>query len=142
MKGRMLRRGLLAGVLAIGIAAPAAALASGGGGQVWVNATCTKEQYKPAKVILACADGNTYLEHLKWSKWSTSSAFGSGTYAVNTCKPSCAAGHFDKYPSKVKLTKPKKCRSQKHEVFSHATLSTRRKHAKDFTKSWKLSCPI
>jgi hypothetical protein len=104
-------------VLLATVAVPAAALASGGSGQVDV-ANCFKEVYKPKAFFIACGDGTDYLTKLHWSHWSESGATGTGVDEVNPCKPDCARGHFTAYPVTVKLSKPISCRKRKHKVFN------------------------
>lgn len=128
-------------VVAVCVGVPAVALASSGSGQVWVTGSCLHEQYKPKQIILACGDGNTALEHMKWSSWSGVKATGRGTYDVNTCTPSCAAGHVVTYPVTVALSKPGGCPGRKHAVFKHATMAAA-KPSKYLTKRWSLFCPI
>lgn len=59
-------------------------------------------QVHPGAMVLACADGNAYLSGLHWTTWGTA-AYGSGTYQINGCVPSCAAGHFHSFPALVML---------------------------------------
>lgn len=63
---------------------------------------CTQSQVKPKQIILACADANEEVLHIKWSSFGAAKATASGTYSVNGCTPNCAAGTFKNY--KVKLT--------------------------------------
>lgn len=56
----------------------------------------------PRKYILTCADANNYLTGLRWVSWRTV-AFGSGIEHINSCQPSCAAGHFRRYRVLVNL---------------------------------------
>lgn len=50
-------------------------------------------QVKPSTILLAMADGNDRLVHLKWSAWSSDYARATGTRQLNSCKPDCAAGN-------------------------------------------------
>jgi hypothetical protein len=118
-----MRRLLVQSVVLVVLAVPALALASGSSSQVWVT-NCTKAQYKPNSILLACADAETYLSKLTWSKWSTSSAAGKGTENEEICASSCAAGgHFEKFPVTVALSKAKSCRRTKHKVFNDLKLT-------------------
>ncbi len=65
-----------------------------------------KGTVKPATFVLACADGNDALIHLKWLAWGTT-ASAKGTEEINTCNPNCASGHFKKYGVKVSLFRVK-----------------------------------
>jgi|SRR5271165_5133037 len=57
-----------------------------------------KAQTRPRQYILACGDGNFYLDKLKWAAWGSSSAFAEGINTFNDCVPFCAAGHFHSFP--------------------------------------------
>jgi hypothetical protein len=50
----------------------------------------------PRAYILTCADAGDYLTGLRWVSWRDV-AYGAGTEKVNSCVPSCAAGHFRSY---------------------------------------------
>lgn len=62
-------------------------------------------QTRPASMLLACADGNASLTGLRWASWR-GTAQGTGTFAVNGCTPSCAAGSFHRFPAQVTLASP------------------------------------
>jgi len=89
-------------VLAAGPASarPAAPHAS----QVVLVACTGKGQVKPAEYanVLGCMTSQEDITGLKWTSW-TSVAFGNGTFKVNSCIPSCAAGKYIKYPILVVL---------------------------------------
>jgi hypothetical protein len=130
-------------VPALLVVAPAAALASAGSSkQVWVT-TCTTAQYKPAVIVLACADVSTYLTKLKWTRWTESRATGTGTEKANDCNPSCINGHFHSYPVAVVLSKATSCHKQKHKVFDDLKLTFTGKRPAQTPKTLKLTldCP-
>ena len=52
------------------------------------------KQQKPELIYFACADGNTGIGKIKWSKWEASGASGTGEYFANDCNPDCADGKF------------------------------------------------
>ncbi len=60
---------------------------------------------KPSSVIQYCADGGAGVVNIKWSSWGTTSAKGTGTYYINGCTPSCAAGSIYKSSVNVLLSK-------------------------------------
>jgi hypothetical protein len=60
----------------------------------------------PHSFILTCADANDALTSLSWVSWRDV-AFGSGTERVNTCIPTCAAGHFHSYHALITLWRPR-----------------------------------
>jgi len=107
----------LCGVAAIATAACAAAGPAAAAGQtqpaaasvtaatsVPVVVTCAmKAQTRPREYVLACGDGNAYLDGLSWAAWGSSSAFAEGAFTLNDCVPYCAAGHFHSFPALVAL---------------------------------------
>jgi hypothetical protein len=36
--------------------------------------------------------------HIHWTAWTARSARGAGSVWINQCRPSCAAGHYTRYP--------------------------------------------
>ena len=73
-------------------------------------------QVKPAS-ILYTGDGSAILGgfdgtgaahpgHLKWLKWSTSRAAGSGAVWIDNCRPNCANGTFTARAVKVLAFRP------------------------------------
>ncbi len=70
------------------------------------NIPGTAPAVQPATVMLACGDGNAYLEKLTWSSWTATTAAGAGLYTHNTCTPTCAQGSFVSTPATVRLSYP------------------------------------
>ena len=50
-------------------------------------------QVRPASIVIACADANFYVDHLRWKTWGARVATATGMAHQNDCKPNCAAGH-------------------------------------------------
>jgi hypothetical protein len=76
-------------------------------------------QVRPADFLLACADGNSRLSSLHWSRWGPDAAVARGFNVVNDCKPYCAAGTFHSYPVVVRLDHPQPWK--KHPQLQHYT---------------------
>jgi hypothetical protein len=57
---------------------------------------------KPGTYDVGCNPSQELVTGLSWTSWK-STAYGSGTLKVNDCNPSCAAGHYIKYPILVVL---------------------------------------
>ena len=97
---------------ACGSSSPAGAAAAASGSSAAAPATprvtdCgTHPSARPARITIACGDGNLYLDKLHWSAWASARATATGRAEQNDCKPYCAAGHFHSYPVDVTLTKP------------------------------------
>jgi hypothetical protein len=87
---------------------------------------------RPAEVVFACGDGNFYATGLHWSHWGTTDAEATGVGHENDCTPNCAAGHFHRYPLRVRLSRPVVCVRGRREFSRWAwTYSgTRPAHAK------------
>jgi hypothetical protein len=60
---------------------------------VWIY-NCELPEQKPKSILLTCADGGIRIEQLSWSDWSSTSAFGYGTYLENNCDPDCSEGKY------------------------------------------------
>ncbi len=98
------------------------AIAAAGSHQVWAI-NCTREQYKPDKIILSCADAGIWLGKLRWSRWTRTSAVATGSYNEIVCKPTCSAGHLVSRPVKLTLTQPRACPGREHPAFRRATFA-------------------
>jgi len=62
---------------------------------------------RPRTYIITCADGYTQLTNTHWTTWTAKSAAGITTFAMNLCKPYCAASKMTYYPnSAVSFTSP------------------------------------
>jgi hypothetical protein len=67
--------------------------------------------FMPACNGQGCAlsgDSTAILDKMTWRTWSSSEAVGAGTYELNGCDPSCAAGPVYPVPAVVTLTDPVK----------------------------------
>lgn len=66
-------------------------------------AECTSDSRirRPTSYVLACADGNEFLENLTWSSWGEATATATGTLVFNDCSPSCAEGKDIEVPAQV-----------------------------------------
>jgi hypothetical protein len=62
---------------------------------------------RPRTFIITCADAYTQLTNTHWSTWTAKGATGTTTFAMNLCKPYCAASKMTYYPhSAVSFTSP------------------------------------
>ena len=107
----LLALGLLAGALFAPGAGAQPAAGTGGSDRVLFPANCRTPVYKPARIVVTCADANFILQRIRWSSWTATRAVGTGTARVNSCNPDCAAGKFASYPARVTLTLPRQCRA-------------------------------
>lgn len=100
--------------LAAAVAAAAALVAPGAAhagpapergvqGDTEVIADCQHATQVPRKVLPACGDANEYARVTDWRSWTRHQARGSGTFVVNDCTPTCAAGTFRRYPATFSL---------------------------------------
>ncbi len=102
---------LSAGLIAVAGTAAGTAMAasSTAAAKPVVLVQCTGAgQVRPAKSDLpGCMASNQDLRGIRWTSWN-SSAFGSGTFAVNNCSPSasCGPSKFTKYSMLVVLWRP------------------------------------
>lgn len=54
---------------------------------------------RPRNYIVTCADAYTQLTNTHWTHWTTKSAVGTTTFAMNLCNPYCAASKMTYYPN-------------------------------------------
>ena len=69
----------------------AAAPALAGGGAVRLVGDCKAASATPARVTIACGDGNLWVQGIRWQDWGAATAVGSGIAYANPCTPNCAA---------------------------------------------------
>jgi hypothetical protein len=84
--------------------------------------------HEPACGGFGCAlsgDSTAFLAGMKWTTWSGTEAVGTGTYKINDCDPSCAAGHVYPVPAVVTLSQPVQACSASGSswVWSHASFT-------------------
>lgn len=96
---------LAGGLMAIGATAAGVALAgpaSAGSSQVVLVDCHGAGQVRPAGYDIGCMPSSELVTGLAWTSWR-SAAFGGGILKVNDCTPTCAQGHYVKYPILVVL---------------------------------------
>lgn len=81
--------------------APAAAAA--GPRHVEVISDCQHAHYRPASIVLSCADANSFLKHVRYTAYGEHRARGGARFVYNDCQPNCAAGHFHHFHVRVTL---------------------------------------
>jgi hypothetical protein len=67
--------------------------------------------HEPACGTSGCplsGDSTTILYQMNWTMWSDTEAVGTGTYKVDACNPSCAAGPVYPVPAVVTFSQPVK----------------------------------
>jgi hypothetical protein len=84
--------------------------------------------YEPACTGYGCSlsgDGTAVLYQITWTTWSATKAVGTGTYKLDACNPSCAAGPVDPVPAVVTFSQPVKVCSASgtHWVWSRASFT-------------------
>ena len=69
-------------------------------------------QVRPRLLVIDCGfqnvflnGGHRYPDRMTWT-WAASAASSRAVLWVNTCKPDCSAGNYDKYPATVTLWRP------------------------------------
>ncbi len=98
-----------ASVVAILAAVAVSVPAEGAKPPTVVSANCHGHNFKPGRIILACADAGLFVEHLKWKRWGRQEAEGSGTGTGKTCNPNCAAGGSRSGPMEIRLFRTARC---------------------------------
>ena len=84
--------------------------------------------YKPACTGYGCAlsgDSTAILYQITWTTWSATQAVGTGTYKLDTCSTSCAAGPIYPVATVVTFSQPVKVCSSSgtHWVWSRASFT-------------------
>jgi len=87
-------------IVGVGVSTPSVAHAAT---QVFVN-DCGTPSIKPDSLTQFCADAGVSVIHIHWSSWSAKGAAGSGTLAINSCDPYCAAGKYSYTPVRIELS--------------------------------------
>jgi hypothetical protein len=114
-----LARSLLIALALVGVAVVPAASASGSlplaPTGVGVSKAHKGLQVKPATIIYT-GDGSGFLggvavggkgSSIKWTKWTSTVAIGSGFNQINDCEPYCAAGKYHHYQVKIEMWRPR-----------------------------------
>ena len=116
-----MRGALRIAIVITSLAVPSIAIAAGANQIRAIN--CGREQYKPSRIILSCADAGIWLGRLRWSSWNRTRAVASGDFSENTCTPTCSAGHAVTRPVTVTLSAPQTCPGRAHPAFRRATFT-------------------
>jgi hypothetical protein len=88
--------------------------------------TCTGgAAVKPARYVIACADGNNALTGLRWSRWNATEGVATGTWVVNTCDPNCAEGRFTRTRGTVRVWRLRACPTLQREIFTRLIVNIR-----------------
>jgi hypothetical protein len=101
---------------------------------------CYTQVVSPARITLACADGNFLVAGLRWRGWGGATATATGTSHQNDCTPNCAAGHFQNNAVSVTAIKLATClggRRQYTRLVWRFTLG-RARGSTDFPCGWPL----
>jgi hypothetical protein len=91
-----------------------------------------RPRVRPKAIVIACADANFAIDHIRWSSWTRTRAVGTGTAHENNCKPNCAAGRFHSFPITVRLSKVAHCVAGRAE-FARIAWSGRRNGSETLT---------
>ena len=70
----------------------------------YYNNCGTSADVKPTSITEYCADAGAGVTDIKWSKWTTTFAEGTGSFYINGCDPTCAGGTIYKTNANVLLT--------------------------------------
>lgn len=66
-------------------------------------------QVRPSDITsIYCGDNSVSVSDITWTRWGPRSATGTGTEAVNLCRPNCAAGNYEQRQVDVVLGSPER----------------------------------
>lgn len=85
---------------------PAPSSSTVAGQATTVVADCGAGAYRPARIIVTCANTGVIATQIQWSTWSSSGARGTSVVEVNPCKPTCAASSDKPYSARLQLSDP------------------------------------
>ncbi|MFE3188064.1 hypothetical protein ACFXHA_03590 [Nocardia sp. NPDC059240] len=71
------------------------------------DCTTGRSNVEPARILLACGDGNLTVRDINWSSWGPDTAEGDGTEYRVVCQPSCASGHEATASTHITLRNPR-----------------------------------
>ncbi|MBA2523529.1 MAG: hypothetical protein H0V25_09390 [Solirubrobacterales bacterium] len=135
-------------LLLVPLAALALALvpasAGSAGSRVFAPKDCVKPRVEPKRIIIACGDGNFFVNVQHWASFGGKEATGKGLAYINDCGTNCSAGSFNVYAVKIHLTAPKlsTCGGRKVPVFSkiEVTFKTMPPKGLDSVEKFPLTC--
>ena len=105
-------RSLIALTAAAFVAMPIATASAGSGNDDQIRAyvsDCVKQVYKPKTITVFCADAGVVINKIRYKKYNSRTATGTGTATVNLCEPNCAAGNTQNFKVRFKLYRVTQC---------------------------------
>jgi hypothetical protein len=90
--------------------ATASAAGSGSNDQIRTYVSnCEKQVYKPKTITVFCADAGVVISKIRYQKYNSKVATGTGTATVNLCEPNCAAGNTENFKVRFRLYRVTQC---------------------------------
>lgn len=77
--------------------------------RVYFPSRCYNFRERPARVVVACGDGNFQLRGVRWRRWTQPVARGRGVALLNDCIPYCAEGTFHRLRVRARLSGRRLC---------------------------------
>ena len=84
--------------------------------------------------IIYIGESDVFVRTPRWSRWSGGSASTRGELWVNTCSPTCSAGHYRTYPARVSFSRVAVHDGVKY--FSWMRLRYWHDHQRDYVLRW------
>lgn len=110
---------------------------------VWVDCS-HRADVRPAGIVIACGDGNFWLNRLTWKTWGAKSATATGVGHLNDCTPYCYSGHFHAYRISIRFSDVVTCGGTRPEYARITWRWSRPKPAWFHSDNWNgsdtLSC--
>lgn len=92
--------------------------------------TCGSSYYdgkvRPQAWSSGCTGGSLNTQGLRWNRWRSIDAVGSGTLRFNNCRPSCAEGSVRSYRVTLRVSRVRKCytKTSRRRMFTRVRYSS------------------
>jgi hypothetical protein len=91
--------------------------------QVYLPSICVDDKIRPTSFVpIACADGQSGVEYLKWTGWGDPVAKGIGYAYANDCQPDCVSGGTHTTPAEIYVSTVERCPGGRLQ-YEHATIA-------------------
>lgn len=106
---------------------------------VYLPSTCLNQVQRPSGFVIACADGGSGVEQIKWRAWGGSVSWGVGFAYANDCQPNCVAGGVHHAEAEIYARRPQKCGA--HVQYTYVVvIAAESSYAQRVTGAYTVGC--